>query len=127
MYSPAAVSYRVLAPFEVIQPFCDRPAFFTVPRGSVIETCEEIRSPGLCEISLDHRHYSHECGTSSSVPNCSMRRLDVVTVERFEELRASLDAAREEYQRVLEVHKNAIQFSGVRAPEICIGQIETWR
>ena len=55
MYSPAAVSYRVLAPFVVIQPFSHRPPFVTIPRGSIIETREEIRSPGLCEITLDHR------------------------------------------------------------------------
>ena len=41
-----------------------------------------------------------------------MRRLELVTVERFEELRARLDAARVEYQRVLEAHKEVIQFSG---------------
>lgn len=54
MYSPA-VSYLVLAPFVVIQPFSHRPPFVTIPRGSVIETHEEIRSPGLCEITWEHR------------------------------------------------------------------------
>jgi hypothetical protein len=47
---PAAVRFRVISSFEVIQPCVDGPPFVTVPVGAVIETDEDIRSPGLGEI-----------------------------------------------------------------------------
>jgi len=52
---PAAVRFCVVAPFEVIQPCIDGPPFVTVPVGSIIETQEEIRSPGLAEIRWNNQ------------------------------------------------------------------------
>jgi hypothetical protein len=37
----AAVRFRVVSPFEAIQPCIDGPPFLTVPVGSIIETDEE--------------------------------------------------------------------------------------
>jgi hypothetical protein len=54
MYSPA-VQFRVLSPFVVIQPLISGPPFITLPQGSIIETQEEIRSPGLAEIRLNNQ------------------------------------------------------------------------
>jgi hypothetical protein len=45
-----AVRFRVVSPFEVIQPCVDAPPFVMVPADSIIETEEEICSPGLAEI-----------------------------------------------------------------------------
>lgn len=47
---PASVRFRVVSEFEVIQPCVDGPQFVTVPVGAVIETQEDIHSPGLAEI-----------------------------------------------------------------------------
>jgi hypothetical protein len=52
---PAIVRFRVVSPFEVIQPSIDGPPFVTVAAGSIIETQEEIRSPGLAEIRLNNQ------------------------------------------------------------------------
>jgi hypothetical protein len=52
---PAVVRFRVISPFEVIQPCIDEPPFLTVPVGSTIETDEEIRSPGLAEIRWNNQ------------------------------------------------------------------------
>lgn len=47
---PAVVRFSVVSPFEVIQPFIDGPQFVVVPAGAIIETDEDIQSPGLAEI-----------------------------------------------------------------------------
>ncbi len=52
---PAVARFRVISPFEVIQPCIDGPPFVTIPVGSIIETDEEIRSPGLAEIRLNNQ------------------------------------------------------------------------
>lgn len=52
---PSVVRFRVLASFEVIQPLIDLPPFVTLPVGSVIETGEPIRSPGLAEIRWNNQ------------------------------------------------------------------------
>lgn len=51
----AVIRFRVTSPFVVIEPFINRPPFVTIPLGSIIETQEEIQSPGLAEIRLDNR------------------------------------------------------------------------
>ena len=51
----AVIRFRVISPFVVIQPFINLPPFVTVPLGSIIETREEIQSPGLAEIRLDNQ------------------------------------------------------------------------
>ena len=51
----SVVRFLVLSPFEVIQPFIDGPPFVTVPVGSIIETQEEIRGPGLAEIRMNNQ------------------------------------------------------------------------
>ena len=51
---PVVARFRVLSPFEVIQPCIDGPPFVTVQTGSIIETEEQIRSPGLAEIRLNN-------------------------------------------------------------------------
>lgn len=52
---PAVFRFRVVSPFEVIQPFIDGPPFVTVPAGSIIETDEDVESPGLAEIRLNNQ------------------------------------------------------------------------
>lgn len=52
---PVVARFRVLSPFEVIQPCVDGPPFVTVPVGSIIESQEEIRSPGVAEIRLNNQ------------------------------------------------------------------------
>jgi hypothetical protein len=52
---PTVVRFRVVSPFEVIEPCADGPPFVTVPVGSIIETNEEIRSPGVAEIRLNNQ------------------------------------------------------------------------
>ena len=51
----AAVRFCVVSPFEAIQPCIDGPPFLTVPVGSIIETDEDIRSPGLAEIRWNNQ------------------------------------------------------------------------
>jgi hypothetical protein len=41
--------------WSIERTFIHRSPFVTIPRGSIIETREEIRSPGLCEITLNHQ------------------------------------------------------------------------
>jgi hypothetical protein len=52
---PTVGRFRVVFRFEVIQPCADGPPFVTVPVGSIIETQEDIRSPGLAEIRLNNQ------------------------------------------------------------------------
>jgi hypothetical protein len=52
---PAVSRFRVVSPFEVIQPFIDGPSFVVVPAGAIIETQEDIESPGLAEIRLNNQ------------------------------------------------------------------------
>lgn len=47
--------FRVVSPFVVIQPNNTGPPFLTVPIGSIIETREEVHSPGLAEIRLNDK------------------------------------------------------------------------
>jgi hypothetical protein len=54
---PFVVRFRVVSTFEVIQPLIGGPPFVTVPSGSIIETQEEIRSPGLAEIRLNNQPF----------------------------------------------------------------------
>lgn len=49
----SVVRFRVLSPFEVIRAGPDGASFISLPFGSIIETREEIRSPGLAEIMLN--------------------------------------------------------------------------
>jgi hypothetical protein len=55
VFMPAVVRFRVISPFEVIQPCIDGPPFVLVPAGAIIETDEEIRSPGLAEIRWNNQ------------------------------------------------------------------------
>ena len=52
---PAVARFRVVSPFEVIQPCIDGPPFVTIPPDAIIETAEEIRCPGLAEIRLNNQ------------------------------------------------------------------------
>ena len=49
------IRFSVASPFEVIQPRIDGPPFVIVPVGAIIETEEEIRSPGLAEIRWNNQ------------------------------------------------------------------------
>jgi hypothetical protein len=51
----AVVRFSVVSPFEVIQPCIDGPPFVLVPVGAIIESAEEIRSPGLAEIRWNNQ------------------------------------------------------------------------
>jgi hypothetical protein len=51
----AVLRFRVVSAFEVIQPFIDGPPFVVVPAGAIIETQEDIQSPGLAEIRLNNQ------------------------------------------------------------------------
>lgn len=120
MYSPAAVSYRVLAPFVVIQPFSHRPPFVTVPRGAVIETREEIRSPGLAEIRLNNQPllaFMRDIEEHTE-PLASPHVVGVVDVDAFDELRAKVDAARDTYVEALDEQSEVLQQSiGMPLPD----------
>jgi hypothetical protein len=50
-----AVHFRVISPFDVIQPCLDGPPFVTVPLGAIIESQEEVRSVGLAEIRWNNQ------------------------------------------------------------------------
>jgi len=52
---PAVVRFSVISQFEVIQPSVEGPPFVTVPVGAIIETDEEIQSPGLAEIRWNNK------------------------------------------------------------------------
>lgn len=51
----AFLRFRVVSDFEVIQPCVGGPQFVTVPVGAIIETQEDIRSPGLAEIRWNNQ------------------------------------------------------------------------
>ena len=51
MSSPG-VCFRVVSPFLAFQAIATDEPFLTVPVGSIIETREEVHSPGLFEIRL---------------------------------------------------------------------------
>jgi hypothetical protein len=74
---PAAVRFRVVSPFEVIQPCLDGPPFVTVPADSIIETQEQIRSPGLAEIRWNNQpllarmRNIEECTKPLDEPRCA--------------------------------------------------------
>jgi hypothetical protein len=52
MSSPIA-RFRVVSPFLVFHAVVTNKPFLTVPVGSIIETREEVHSPGLFEIRLN--------------------------------------------------------------------------
>jgi hypothetical protein len=52
---PAVVRFRVISSFEVIQPCVDGPPFVRVAAGAIIDSDEEIRSPGLAEIRWNNQ------------------------------------------------------------------------
>ena len=50
----AVLSLRVISPFFAIRRSNQLPAFFTVPKGAVVETTEELdQSPGLVSITVE--------------------------------------------------------------------------
>lgn len=52
MSSPVA-RFRVVSPFLVFHAVVTNKPFLTVPVGSIIETHQEVHSPGLFEIRLN--------------------------------------------------------------------------
>jgi hypothetical protein len=74
---PAVFRFSVVSPFEVIQPCIDGPPFVTVPVGSIIETDEEIGSPGLAEIRWNNQPLLarmrdiEECAKPLDEPACA--------------------------------------------------------
>ena len=52
MSSPV-VRFRVVSPFVAFHTVVTNKPFLTVPIGSIIETREEVHSPGLFEIRLN--------------------------------------------------------------------------
>ena len=74
---PAVVRFLVVSPFEVIQPCVDGPPFVTVAAGSIIETQEEIQSPGLAEIRWNNQPLLarmrdiEECAKPLDEPACA--------------------------------------------------------
>ena len=80
---PAVVRFRVVSPFEVIQPRIDGPPFVIMPVGAIIETDEEIRSPGLAEIRWNNQpllasdaRYREVCETAGRIRVCVMAGSD---------------------------------------------------
>ena len=49
----AILHLRVIAPFLAMRQSSLRPAFFTVPKGAVVETSYELHQPGLVLIKLE--------------------------------------------------------------------------
>ena len=74
---PAVARFRVISPFEVIQPCIDGPPFVTVPLDAIFETDEEIRSPGLAEILWNNQSLLarmrdiEECSKPLDEPACA--------------------------------------------------------
>ena len=74
---PAVARFSVISPFEVIQPSIDGPPFVIVPVGAIIESDEEIRSPGLAEIRLNNQPLLaricdiEECAKPLDEPACA--------------------------------------------------------
>jgi hypothetical protein len=52
MSSPIA-RFRVLSPFVAFHAVVTNKPFLTVPIGSIVETCEEVHTPGLFEIRVN--------------------------------------------------------------------------
>jgi hypothetical protein len=52
MPSPV-VRFRVLSPFVAFHPVVTNTPFLTVPIGSIVETREEVHTPGLFEIRVN--------------------------------------------------------------------------
>jgi len=51
----AVLHLRLISPFVAIRQSSQSPAFFTVPKGAVIEASDELHQPGLVSIKLgDH-------------------------------------------------------------------------
>jgi len=49
----SVVCFRVLSPFVAFHAVVTNKPFLTVPVGSIVETREEVHSPGLFEIRLN--------------------------------------------------------------------------
>jgi hypothetical protein len=80
VFMPAVVRFRVVSAFEVIQPCIaciDGPPFVLVPAGAIIETDEEIRSPGIAEIRWNNQALLarmrdiEECAKPLDEPACA--------------------------------------------------------
>ena len=51
----AVLNLRVTSPFFAIRQSSQGPAFFTVPKGAVVETTEELEQPGLVPITVENQ------------------------------------------------------------------------